>query len=64
MNSFKALVFVLHFFTFGLTALFFLLKFHKKNKLKFIMLAVGILWIAFGLIDFILELKDVLSMFA
>jgi len=54
----------LHFFFFGLTAAFFLLKLHKKGKLKFVTISAAVLWIAFGIIDFILELKNILSMFA
>ena len=63
MDIFKAIIFVSHFFFFGLTALFFILKFHKKDKIKFIMFSTGILWIIFGAIDFILELHNILSMF-
>jgi len=63
IDVFKVVVFILHFFFFGLTALFFLLKFHKKDKLKFVMFLVGALWIVFGIIDFILELNAVLAMF-
>jgi len=63
MNIFKAIIFAIHFLFFGLTVLFFILKFHKKDKLKFIMLVVAIIWIIFGFIDFILELSNVLSMF-
>ena|GEM_PF-2025933 len=59
----KAIVFVCHFFFFVLTAIFFFLKFHKKSKIKFIMFTTGALWIIFGLIDFILGLLNVLSMF-
>lgn len=64
MEIFKAVVFTLHFFFFGLTVLFFLLKFHKKDKIKYIMFAIGFLWIIFGATDFVLELKSVLAMFA
>ena len=63
IDIFKTIVFVSHFFFFGLTVLSFLLKFHKKDKIKFVMFAVGTLWIIFGIIDFILGLKGVLSMF-
>jgi len=63
MNIFKAIIFTIHFFFFGLTVLFFILKFHKKDKLKYIIYTVGIIWIIFGFIDFILELINVLSMF-
>jgi energy-coupling factor transporter transmembrane protein EcfT len=54
----KAVVFVLHFFFFGLTVLFFLLKFHKRGKIRFVMLPIGILWVVFGLIDFFLGLNN------
>lgn len=64
MDKFKAFVFVFHFFFFGLTALFFLLKFHKKDKTKIIMILSGVLWIIFGTIDFFLELNNFLSMFS
>ena len=63
MDIFKIVVFVLHFFFFGLTALFFLLKFHKKGKMKLVLFAVGALWVVFGTIDFVLELKSILAMF-
>ena len=63
MDIFKAVVFALHFFFFGLTVLFFLLKFHKKKKTKPFIIIAGIIWIIFGMTDFILELKSVLSMF-
>ena len=58
----KIVVFILHFLFFGLTVLFFFLKFHKKNKLKYIIFSIAILWIVFGGIDFILELKAILSL--
>jgi hypothetical protein len=61
MDSIKVIVFVLHFFFFGLTVVFFLLKFHKKEKIKFAMLVMGILWIVFGIIDFVLGLNSVIS---
>ncbi len=64
MELLKAIVFILHFSFFGLTALFFLLKFHKKGRLKYIMLTAGALWILFGTIDFIIGLKNVLSVLA
>jgi len=57
----KVVVFILHFFFFGLTVLFFFLKFHKKNKLKYVIFSIAILWIVFGTIDFLLELKTILS---
>ena len=63
IDIFKVIVFAMHFFFFGLTVLFFLLKFHKKDKLKLVMFFVGALWIIFGIIDFFLELNAVLSMF-
>ena len=63
MDVFKIIVFMSHFFFFGLTVLFFLLKFHKKAKVKYVMFFTGALWIIFGTIDFVLELKSVLSMF-
>jgi hypothetical protein len=63
MNILKAIIFTCHFFFFGLTVLFFILKFHKKDKLKYIMFSVAIIWIIFGFIDFILELRSVLLMF-
>jgi hypothetical protein len=63
MDSIKAIVFVLHFFFFGLTGGFFLLKFHKKKKIKFAMLATGILWVVFGTIDFVFGLNSLISMF-
>jgi len=62
-DLFKAMVFALHFFFFGLTVLLFLLKFHQKGNLKFALFSTGALWIVFGCIDFVLELKVVLSMF-
>ena len=62
MNIFKIIIFTCHFFFFGLTVLFFILKFHKKDKIKFIIFSTGTLWIIFGFIDFILELTSVLSM--
>ena len=63
INVFKIIIFISHFFFFGLTAVFFLLKFHKKVRLKFVMFSAGALWILFGIIDFFLELKSILSMF-
>ena len=63
MDVFKIVVFVLHFFFFGLTALLFLLKFHKKGKRRFVIYSAGILWIIFGSIAFVLELKSILPMF-
>jgi len=57
----KVVVFILHFFFFGLTVLFFFLKFHKKNKLKYVIFSIAVLWIVFGGIDFLLELKAILS---
>jgi len=62
MDLFKAIVFVVHFFFFGLTVLFFFLKFHQKDKLKIVMFVVVAVWIVFGMIDFVLELIGVLSM--
>jgi len=64
VNTFKATIFVLHFFFFGLTVLLFLLKFHKRDNLKLVMYIIAALWIVFGSTDFILELKDFISMFA
>ena len=64
IDLFKIIVFVSHFFFFGLTALFFFLKYHKKKKLKFVIFSSAALWIVFGCIDFILELRNILSMFA
>jgi len=58
---FKVIVFASHFSFFAITVLLFLLKFHKKDKLKFVMFAITALWIAFGTIDFVLELTGVLS---
>ena len=63
MDMFKAIVFILHFSFFGLTALFFFLKFHKKARMKPLIFAVGALWILFGLIDFCLELRGIMAMF-
>jgi len=63
IDMLKTIVFVPHFFFFGLTALFFFLKFHKKDKIKFIMFSTGILWIIFGIIDFIIGLVNFISMF-
>ena len=63
INLFKIVIFATHFFFFGLTALFFILKFHKKGKLKFVMFSTAALWIVFGSMDFVFELKSVLSMF-
>lgn len=63
MDIFKVIVFILHYFSFALTALFFFLKFHKKDKVKYIMFTTGAMWIIFGTIDFFLELKYVIGMF-
>jgi len=52
MNSFEAIVFFLHYFIFLLAVIFFLLKFHKKEKLKYIFYISAALWILFGTIDF------------
>jgi len=59
----KIVVFILHYFFFGLTVFLYLLKFHKKSKLKFVLFSIAVLWIIFGGIDFILKLKEILSMF-
>ncbi len=64
MDLFKAVVFILHFSFFGVTTVFFLFKFHKKDKLKPVMLATAIPWIIFGSIDFFLGLKAVLVILA
>lgn len=63
MEIFKAVVFALHFFFFGLTVFFYLLKFHKKDKLKFVIIAAAAIWIIFGTIDFVLEFRSVVLMF-
>ncbi|MFA6730565.1 MAG: hypothetical protein WC152_00935 [Candidatus Izemoplasmatales bacterium] len=63
IELFKVIIFASHFFFFGLAALFFLLKLHKKDKLKIVMFLAVALWIVFGSIDFLLELKSVLSIF-
>jgi hypothetical protein len=62
-DLFKVIVFVVHYFSFLLTVLFYVLKFHKKGKLNIAIFSVAALWIVFGGIDFILELKSVLAMF-
>ena len=64
MDIFKIIVFISHFFFFGLTVLLFLLKFHKKEKLKFVFFCVSALWIIFGTIAFVLELLSVILMIA
>jgi hypothetical protein len=61
MDSFKIIIFVLHFFFFGLTGVFFLLKIRGKDNIKPVMVVTGVLWIVFGFIDFILELSNVIS---
>jgi hypothetical protein len=62
-DLFKVMVFVAHYLSFLVAALFYLLKFHKKDKLKIALFSVAALWIVFGSIDFILEFKNVLAMF-
>jgi len=52
MNEFEAVVFFLHYFIFLMAVLFFLFKFHKKEKLKYIFYGTAALWIIFGTIDF------------
>lgn len=63
MEIFEAAVFALHFFFFGITALFFFLKFHKKAKLKPVFFSAMAVWILLGTTDFVLGLIDVISMF-
>jgi hypothetical protein len=60
-DLFKVIVFAAHFSFFALAGLFFLLKFHKKGKLKIVLFSATALWILFGTIAFILELIEVLS---
>jgi len=62
-NTVKTIIFILHFFFFGLTVLAFVLKLHKKDKAKYAMYAISIVWIIFGSIDFILELINIISMY-
>ena len=57
----KVVVFILHFFFFGLSVILFFLKFHKKNKLKYVIFSLAVLWIIFGAIDFILQLREIIS---
>ena len=57
---FRIIVFVSHYFFFGLAALFYLLKFHNKERLKFVIFSAAALWIIFSVIDFIFELKGIL----
>jgi len=65
MDIFNAVIFILHYFFFGMTALFFLLKFHKKNKIKYVLLiVVGSLWIILGIIDFLIGLNRTIFIFA
>jgi len=52
MNCFEATVFFLHYFIFLLAAICFLLKFHKKDKLKYVLYTFIVFWILFGTIDF------------
>ena len=63
----KTIIFICHFFFFGLTVVFFLLKFHKKdgeNKAKFIVfLTTGIIWIIFGFTSFFYELHEIIVSF-
>ena len=63
MNLLEAIVFILHYFLFLLTVLFFFLKFHKNEKTKFTIYLTGISWIIFATIDFFLALLRLISTF-
>ena len=69
-NIVKTVIFICHFFFFGLTAIFFLLNFHKRdkkdktNKAKFIVfITTGIIWIIFGFTSFFYELHEIIVSF-
>lgn len=63
MDIFKAVVFGVHFLFFGLTALLFFLKFHKRSKLKIVFFSAAAIWIIFGIIDFVLALRGIILSF-
>jgi len=64
MNSLEAVIFALHYVLFFIAVVFFLLKFHKKPKAKFILYFVAALWIIFGFIDFLLGLGRFIEIFS
>lgn len=63
MNSFDAIVFILHYLIFVIALIMFLLKFHKKPKLKYVLYTTALLWIVFGTIDFFINLGRLIEFF-
>ena len=59
MTIFEAIVFISHYSFFFLTALFFILKLHKKKKALFF--TTCSLWIVFGFLGFFIELSRFLE---
>ena len=63
MSVLEAMVFILHYFIFFLAVVFFLLKFHQKEKTKLLFYCAVGAWILFGFIDFFLALGRFISVF-
>jgi len=63
MSGIEAIVFVIHYFVFFLAAVFFFLKFHKKENLKYALYIAIAIWILFGFIDFFLALGRFIAVF-
>ncbi|MCL2053733.1 MAG: hypothetical protein FWG90_04715 [Oscillospiraceae bacterium] len=64
MNSFEAIIFILHYSIFALTVVLFLLKFHKKPKMKYVLYLSAVLWLMFGTTDFIMGMVRLVRFFS
>ena len=61
MNIFEAFVFIAHYLFFAVAVVLFLLKFLDKPKGKYLLYFFAVLWIIFGITDFILGFLRLIS---